>query len=79
MASGNPFRPSTIKIDGHLGRNFLEGRDGDHANAVLTAVGYNFRLILNWLRLFLCRILDFVLAALFSKAFGNAVCKRATH
>lgn len=46
-----------MKTDGHLGRNFLKGRHGDHANAVLTAVGYNFRLILNWLRLLLRRIL----------------------
>ena len=23
-----------LKTDGHLGRNFLKGRDGDHANAV---------------------------------------------
>ena len=28
-----------MKTDGHLGRNFLKGRNGDHANAVLTAVG----------------------------------------
>jgi len=53
-----------MKTDGHLGRNFLKGRDGDHANAVLTAVGYNFRLILNWLRLLLRRILKAILAAL---------------
>jgi IS5 family transposase len=38
------------KTDGHLDRNFLKGRGGDHANAVLTAVGYNLRLILKWLR-----------------------------
>lgn len=43
-----------MKNDGHLGRNFLKGYAGDQANAVLTAVGYNFRLILKWLRLLLC-------------------------
>jgi len=42
-----------LKNDGHLGRNFLKGYAGDHANAVLSAVGYNFRLILAWLRLLL--------------------------
>jgi transposase, IS5 family len=52
------------KTDGHLGRNYLKGRHGDHANAVLTAAGYNFRLILNWLRLLLRKILRAVLAAL---------------
>ena len=49
-----------LKTDGHLGRNFLKGRHGDHANAVLTATGHNFRLILKWLRL----LLDYILAAL---------------
>ena len=34
------------KTDGHLGRNFLKGRHGDQINAVMSAVGYNFRLIL---------------------------------
>ena len=39
-----------LKSEGHLGRNALKGRGGDHANAVLTAAGHNFRLILRWLR-----------------------------
>ena len=31
-----------FKTDGHMGRNFLKGRDGDRANAVLTtAIGHN--------------------------------------
>ena len=34
-----------LKTDGHLDRNFLKGRHGDHANAVLSAAGHNFRLI----------------------------------
>lgn len=46
-----------LKTDGHLDRNFLKGRHGDHANAVLTAVGYNLRLILNWLRILCAQIL----------------------
>ena len=50
-----------MKTDGHLGRNFLKGAHGDHANAVLTAVGYNFRLILSWLRLLL-RLIRAILA-----------------
>ena len=32
------------------GRNFLNGRSGDNINAVMSAVGYNMRLILKWLR-----------------------------
>jgi IS5 family transposase len=51
------------KIDGHLGRNFLKGRLGDQINAVMSAVGYNLRLILKWLRGLLCKILAAVLAA----------------
>jgi IS5 family transposase len=47
-----------MKTDGHLGRNYLKGHRGDQANAVLTAVGYNLRLILAWLRLLLRLILQ---------------------
>ena len=32
-----------MKAEGHLGRCYLKGRDGDAANTILTAVGYNFR------------------------------------
>jgi IS5 family transposase len=38
--------------NGHrMDRNFLAGRAGDAANAVLAAAGYNFRLLLAWFRL----------------------------
>jgi IS5 family transposase len=50
------------KTDGHLDRNFLKGRLGDQINAVLTAVGYNFRLILRWLRIFLYQIIAAIMA-----------------
>ena len=46
-----------LKSEGHLGRNFLKGRNGDHANAVLTAAGHNFRLVLRWLRNLLRKII----------------------
>lgn len=39
----------------------------DHANAVLTAVGYNFRLIFKWLRLLLRLILKAALDRLTPK------------
>jgi transposase, IS5 family len=42
-----------MKTDGHLGRCYLKGRAGDAANAILTAAGYNLRLLLAWLRLLL--------------------------
>ena len=47
------------KSDGHLGRNFLKGREGDHINAVMSAIGYNLRLILKWLR----KLLHIIIAA----------------
>ena len=53
-----------MKTDGHLGRNFLHRHHGDHANAVLSAVGYNFRLILKWMRALLRLILEAILDAI---------------
>lgn len=41
-----------MKSDGHLGRSYLNGRSGNQVNAVLSATGYNFRLILEWLTAF---------------------------
>ncbi len=52
------------KTDGNMARNFLKGRLGDQINAVMTAVGYNFRLILKWLRKLLCKIIAAIWAAL---------------
>ncbi len=34
-------------------RNYLAGTQGDAINAILAAAGYNFRLLLTWLRLLL--------------------------
>jgi transposase, IS5 family len=52
------------KEDGHLDRNYLKGRNGDHINAVMSAVGYNFRLILKWLRRLFCIIITAISAAI---------------
>lgn len=46
-----------LKADGHLGRCYLVGRAGDAANVILSAVGYNFRRTLAWLRELLCLFL----------------------
>lgn len=40
-----------LKSDHRMDRNFLKGRAGDAANALLAAIGYNFRLLLAWIRL----------------------------
>jgi transposase, IS5 family len=50
-----------MKNDGHLGRCYLKGRDGDATNAILSAVGYNLRLVLAWLKM----LLRLILVALF--------------
>jgi len=48
------------KTDGHLGRCYLKGQEGDAANAVLCAMGHNFRQILAWL----AALVRFILAAI---------------
>ena len=44
-----------MKAEGHLGRFYLKGRAGDAANVILSAVGYNLRLVLAWLRILFAR------------------------
>lgn len=39
-----------LKNDGRLGRNYLLDTAGDKINVLMVAAGYNFRLILRWLR-----------------------------
>jgi IS5 family transposase len=52
-----------IKNEHRMDRNYLAHSSGDAINAVLAAAGYNFRLLLNWLRI----ILRLCLAALFAQ------------
>jgi IS5 family transposase len=46
-----------------MGRNYFAGPADDAANAVLAAAGYNFRRLLEWLRLLLCLFLAALAAA----------------
>ena len=50
-----------IKNEHRMGRNYPAHEHGDAINAVLAAAGYNFRQLLNWLRL----LLRLLLATLF--------------
>jgi IS5 family transposase len=56
-------RPAVEPVIGHakgehrMGRNYLAGQQGDAANAVLAAAGYNFRRLLAWLELWLSAFL----------------------
>ncbi|MGH8415385.1 MAG: IS5 family transposase [Gammaproteobacteria bacterium] len=47
-----------MKAEGHLDRCHLKGSAGDAANAILSAVGYNLRRVLAWLRILLRLILN---------------------
>lgn len=51
-----------MKSDHRMDRNFLIGSHGDAANAVLAAVGYNFRRLAAWLRELLCALIAITLA-----------------
>ena len=53
-----------IKTGHRMGRNYLAGTQGDAINAVLAAAGYNFRQLLNWLKLLLRLLLAMLLGSL---------------
>jgi transposase, IS5 family len=53
-----------LKDDHRMGRNYLWHRSGDATNAILAAVGYNFRRLIQWLRLLLSQILARIIAQL---------------
>jgi len=63
-----------LKAEGHLGRCYLKGVAGDAANAILTAVGYNLRLVLAWLRALLRLILTALLGALITHPPLKSAC-----
>jgi transposase, IS5 family len=52
-----------LKAEHRMGRNYLKGREGDRINAVLAAAGYNFSLLLRWLKRLLCALIRAPLAA----------------
>ena len=49
-----------------MGRNDLKRRRGDRINAILAAAGYNFALLLRWLR----RLLQALFQVLFPPLIG---------
>jgi transposase, IS5 family len=46
-----------LKAEHRMGRNYLWHRQGDATNAVLAAAGYNFRRLIQWIKLLLLQIL----------------------
>lgn len=63
-----------LKTDGHLGRCYLKGRDGDAANATLTAIGHNLRLILKWLSSILALLTTKFKTVIEGTIFAKACC-----
>ena len=62
-----------LKSENRMGRNNLWHSQGDAINAVLAAVGYNFRRLIRWLRLLLCLIIARMIGLgcpLYSAIFG---------
>jgi IS5 family transposase len=53
-----------LKAERRMVRNYLWHRRGDAVNAVLAAVDHNFRRLIRWLRLLLCRIFVALMATL---------------
>jgi len=53
-----------LKAEHRMGRNYLWYCRGDAANAVLAAVGYNFRRLIRWLNLLCCLLLRALLTPL---------------
>ena len=47
-------------------RNYLKGRNGDPFNVKMSAVGFNFRQVLAWLRKILCRFLGVIIVTITS-------------
>ena len=45
-----------LKAEHRVDRNYLAFREGDANNAILAAVGYNFRRLIRWLSILLCII-----------------------
>jgi len=51
-----------LKHEHRMDRNYLAHRKGDAINPILAAVGYNFRRLIRWLRIFWCIILTTLFA-----------------
>ena len=54
-----------VKAEHRMERNYLKGRDGDRANAVLAAAGYNFSLLIRWFEALLRALIQALLRAPF--------------
>ena len=65
-----------MKTEGRLGRNYLLGTLGDAINAILAGVGYNLRLILNWLKALFALIVTALLLIKLPQTQTSAIVSR---
>ncbi len=61
-----------------MGRNYLAGQQGDALNAILAAAGYNFSLLLRWLKGFLLLLIALLQLRPKSVAAWGPDCSRST-
>lgn len=52
-----------LKSEGRMGRNYLYGTLGDQMNAIMVSAGYNFKLILRWLRILFSLFLSWIFSS----------------
>jgi IS5 family transposase len=55
-----------VKAEHRMERNHLKGRDGDRANAILAAAGYNFSLLVRWFEALLRALIQALLRPVFA-------------
>ena len=67
------------KAEHRMGRNYLAGTQGDAANAILAAAGYNFRRLLEWLALLLSIIVAALNAATSHRSSAQTRLKAVLH
>jgi transposase, IS5 family len=67
-----------IKNEHRMDRNHLAGQHGDAINAILAAAGYNFALLLNWLKAFLRILIAGLLSRHKPLAAQKLNCSRST-
>jgi IS5 family transposase len=64
-----------LKAEHRMDRNYLKGRHGDRANAVFAADGYNFALLMRWLR----RLLRALIQALLASPLCPGYCSKSAY
>jgi IS5 family transposase len=55
-----------VKAEHRMDRNYLKGHEGDCANAVLAAAGYNFSLLIRWFQALLRALITALLKTQFA-------------